>query len=66
MEQIHLRKLIENKNNKDNEEHLILINAYNNTDNYIPPLSNYNLDNYNYEEATKYEKRSYPRIFFIF
>ena len=62
----HLKKLIGEKNNKDNEEHLILINAYNNIDNYIPPNSNYNLDNYNYDEAILYEKRSYPRIFFIF
>ena len=66
MESIHLQKAIEKKNNKDNEEHLILINAYNDTNSYTPPNSNYNLDNYNYEEAIKYEKRSYPRIFFIF
>ena len=45
---------------------MIFINAYNNTNEYIPPNSNYNLNNYNYEEAIKYEKRSYPRIFFIF
>jgi len=62
----HLKKSIGENNNKDNEEHLILINAYNNIDNYIPPNSNYNLDNYNYDEAILYEKRSYPRIFFIF
>ena len=60
-ESIHLKNIMEN-----NEEHLIRINAYNNTDNDIPPNSNYNLDNYNYEEASIYEKRSYPRIFFIF
>ena len=60
-ESIHLKNIMEN-----NEEHLIRINTYNNTDNYIPPNSNYNLDNYNYEEASIYEKRSYPRIFFIF
>ena len=50
---------------KDNEEHLIIINAQN-TNKYIPPTSNYNLNNYTYEEAIIYEKRSYPKIFFIF
>lgn len=40
--------------------------ANNNINDYIPPSSNFNLDNYDYEEAIKYEKRTYPRIFFIF
>ena len=44
---------------------MILINAQN-TNEYIPPNSNYNLDNYNYEEAIKYEQRSFLRIIFIF
>ena len=50
---------------KDILESLILINAQN-TNEYIPPNSNYNLDNYNYEEAIKYEQRSFLRIIFIF
>ena len=62
----HLKISLEKNNKQDNEEHLIFINAYNNSNEYIPPNSNYNLNNYNYEEAIKYEKRSYPRIFFIF
>ena len=62
----HLKNSKE-KNSKQNiEEHFILINANNNINDYIPPSSNYNLDNYDYEEAIIYEKRTYPRILFIF
>ena len=64
--------IIELSNNKfqnerklENEEHLITINAQNDNE-YIPPNSNYNLNNYNYEEAIIYEKRSFLRILFIF
>ena len=60
-----------NKKNKINPikrkigDHLIFINAEN-TDNYIPLNSLYNLDNYDYEEAIEYEDRSFGRIFFIY
>ena len=43
---------------------LIQINA-NNSKNNKPPESNYILDNYNYDQAIKYEKRSFWRIYFI-
>ena len=56
----------ENKYNKeDNEFPLILINA-NNIDEYIPFKSNYILNNYNFEEAIIYDKRSLCRVLFIF
>ena len=44
---------------------LIQINANNSLENY-PPESKYILDNYNYEEAIKYETRTFWRIYFIF
>ena len=43
---------------------LIQINA-NNSKNNKPPDSNYILDNYNYEEAIKFDTRDFWRIFFI-
>ena len=46
-------------------DHLISINAKN-TDSYVPKNSNYNLDNYTYEEASQYENRSFAKIFFIY
>ena len=61
------------KNNKNynntkkrlpNEFPLILIDA-NNSEKYIPLESDYVIDNYDYDEAIKYEKRTYCRIFFI-
>ena len=54
------------KSKPDNKEHLMLINAQNTNNDYIPQNSNYNLDNYIYEEAIKYEKRTYARILYIF
>ena len=51
-------------NINNNEFHLILINA-NNTGNHKPLKSNYILNNYNYDEAINYDKRSFCRIFFI-
>ena len=50
---------------REEGDHLIFINARN-TDNYIPFISLYNLDNYDYEEAIIYEDRSFGRIFFIY
>ena len=52
---------------KKNQEvdHLIFINAKN-TDTYVPKNSNYNLNNYNYEEAIQYENRTFGKIFFIY
>ena len=51
---------------KENQNYsLILINA-NNTGNHHPLKSNYLLNNYDYEEAIKYDKRSFLRIFFIY
>ena len=47
-----------------NEYYLIQINA-NNSLNNNPPESRYNLDNYTYEEAIKYDKRSFWSILFI-
>jgi len=44
---------------------LILINA-DNTGNHHPLKSNYILNNYEYEEAIKYDKRSFFRIYFIY
>ena len=60
----------ENKIIKTNEElntefPLILINA-NNIENYKPIKSNHILNNYDYDEAVKYEQRSFCRIFFIY
>ena len=44
---------------------LILINANNNGD-YSPVESDYELDNYDYDEAIIYDKRQYFRVFFIY
>jgi hypothetical protein len=59
------------KNIKKNQEKnwpgyyfLIQINA-NNSLNDKPPESKYILDNYNYEQAIKYDKRNFLRILFI-
>ena len=46
-------------------DHLISMNARN-TSIYVPKNSNYNLDNYNYEEAIQYETRSFWKIYFIY
>jgi hypothetical protein len=52
-------------NNKDpNKYYLIQINA-NNEKNNEPPPSKYILDNYDYENALKYEKRIFWRIYYI-
>ena len=58
---------VSEKDKKDKEEHLIKkkINSENDIE-YIPSNSNYYLDNYNYDEAIRYETRSYLRILFIF
>ena len=52
------------KNNNENDYNLIQINA-NNSPNNTPPQSNCFLDNYNYGEAIKYEKRTFCRIYYI-
>ena len=44
---------------------MIQINAENSSKNQ-PPYSKFILDNYNYEEAIKYESRDFWRIYFIF
>ena len=59
-----------NKKDDNNEKllkefPLILINAKNQKNYYHPLTSNYIIDNYDYDEAIKYDKRSYCRIFFI-
>ena len=65
------KKIRKNVNNLNEEKdhpgyyNLILINANNSLENY-PPESKYILDNYNYEEAIKYETRTFWRIYFIF
>ena len=61
----HKKDKIRNDNNEQNEYPLILINA-NNIDNYIPLKSNYILDNYDYDEAIIYDKRTFCRILFIY
>ena len=55
----------ENKNVNVKEFPLILINA-NNSGSHRPLESNYILNNYDYEEAIIYDKRSFFRIFFIY
>jgi hypothetical protein len=58
---------VDNKilNNKIHDEFpLILINANNTWSHTLK--SNYSLNNYNFEEAIKYEDRSFWRIFFIY
>ena len=47
-----------------NEYYLIQVNA-NNSPNNNPPESRYYLNNYTYEEAIKYDKRSFSSILFI-
>mgnify|MGYP006873017867 CR=1 FL=1 len=54
-----------NKKVKKNRYSLIIINA-DNTGNHHPLKSNYILNNYDYEEAVKYDKRSFLRVFFIY
>ena len=68
---IKKKKKIRNKNIDLNKEkkfpgyyNLIQIDA-NNYLNNKPPESKYILDNYNYEEAIKYETRDFWRIYFI-
>ena len=57
-------KKINKKNNSENDYNLIQINA-NNSPNNTPPQSNCFLDNYNYREAIKYDKRTFCRIYYI-
>ena len=52
------------KINYENDYNLIQINANNSSKN-IPPESQYFLDNYNYTEAIKYDKRPFSRIYYI-
>ena len=63
---IHRNKLkYDNKNIKrENDYVLIQINAHNSPYNE-PPDSNFYLTNYDYEEAIKYDKRSFWRIYYI-
>jgi hypothetical protein len=56
---------INNKKTDNNEFPLILINA-SNCDKFKPFQSNIILNNYDYDEAIIYDKRSIWRIFFIF
>ena len=53
------------KKKKQEVDHLIFINAKN-TDAYVPKNSDYNLDNYSYDEAIQYENRNFGKIFFIY
>ena len=62
---LNIEKNEKDKKQQSNEEHLILLNSQNCIE-YTPQSSKYNLNNYTYEEAIKYEKRSYLRIFYIF
>ena len=72
LKQINLEKLKERnkeailkKKEKNNHYSLIVINA-DNTGNHNPLKSNYILNNYDYEEAIKYEQRSFLRLYFIY
>ena len=58
-------KFQRNSKRKITQFPLILINA-NNTINHAPLLSNYSLNNTEFEEAINYEKRKFCRIFFIY
>ena len=60
---INLNKLNEEKN-CPGYYNLIQLNANNSLNNH-PPKSKYILDNYNFEEAIKYDKRDFWRIYFI-
>ena len=65
-EEIKINKIKKLRSNDIQEvDHLIFINAKN-TDIYVPWNSNYNLDNYDYDEAILYEDRNFFRIFFIY
>ena len=65
-EEIKINKIKKLRSNDIQEvDHLIFINAKN-TDIYVPWNSNYNLDNYDYDEAIQYEDRNFFRIFFIY
>ena len=55
---------INKKNDNENDYNLIQICA-NNSPNNTPPQSNTFLDNYNYGEAIKYDKRTFCRIYYI-
>jgi len=55
---------INQKNYDVNDYILIQINA-NNSPSNTPPQSNIFLDNFNYRDAIKYDKRSFCRIFYI-
>ena len=55
---------IENEKNKAVSYQLIKIDA-NNSINNIPPESNYNLTNYDYDTALKYDKRTFWRVLYI-
>ena len=57
-------KKMNQKNDKANDYILIQISA-NNSPNNTPPQSNCFLDNYNYREAIKYDKRTFCRIYYI-
>ena len=65
---IFSKKINSPKNNQkinyENDYNLIQINANNSSKN-IPPESQYFLDNYNYTEAIKYDKRPFCRIYYI-
>ena len=69
MNKEYIKKYNNNFNVNDNDKvlnnyKLILINA-NNSKDHNPFKSNYVINNYDYDEAIIYEKRSFCRIFFI-
>ena len=62
---IRIKKRKSNNDNKDSKKYyLIQINA-NNEKNNEPPQSLYILDNYDYENSIKYDKRIFWRIYYI-
>ena len=64
IEEINESNEIEIKPKKIKRYSLILINANNET-NFSPFKSDYVINNFDYDEAIKYEDRAYCRIFFI-
>ena len=55
----------EEEKNKRNAYFFIQLDANNSLNNEIPPESNYILDNYEYDTAVKYDKRTFWRILYI-
>jgi hypothetical protein len=58
-------KLNKNKSLDKSNYYLIQIDANNSSSKIIPPNSNIILDNYDFEQAIKYDKRNFCKLFYI-